>query len=355
MYLSIQSLFTKYARHALSLGLVFGLAWDALTINRPDTLFENVTMIGYLLLTAGVIVGLAVYTRSENDSAPFFPLVVLQFAFGNLVSALLVLFFKSGTLAGSFLFLLPFCGLLVANEFLHAQYMRVHVHVVVWYVCALVYAIFAIPIVTRSFGDASVLAGACVAILAVSALLITLFFVARARIAQEVPRIVRTICIVTFLFGSLYIARAIPPVPLLATHIGVYHSINRLHTGEYSVSYELPAWYSTWWYDTSRTFSYTPGTPLYCFSSIYAPIGITTPIYHRIESKQQDGQWHTVVHVPFDISGGRTLGFRGYSMTEQVTPGQWRCSVETARGAIIAQFPFFIVESNNPDIIFDTL
>lgn len=347
MNATVQKLVTeplrKYGRHALSAGLLFGLVWDAITINRADQAFENITMLGYLLLTAGVIVGLAMYARKSEEQEYFFPLLVLQFAFGNLASALLVLFFKSGTVAGSFLFLLPLAGLLVANELLHAHYARVHVHVVVWYVFALVYAIVAIPVLTRSFGDVSVVAGVLVALVAVGALLWVVFLVARERIAQEVLRIVRSVGVVTVLFAVLYVARVIPPVPLLATHIGVYHSVERTQAGDYAVSYEQAPWYSAWLYDTSTVFSYASGAPLYCFSSVYAPLGITTPIYHRIETKDADGTWRTVVHVPFDISGGRDLGYRGYSTTSQVQEGQWRCSVETAQGALIARFSFAVV------------
>lgn len=355
MFARAEDLLKRYGRHALSAGLLFGLVWDALTINRADQFFENITMLGYLLLTAGVIVGLAVYARNTDEEQDyFFPLLVLQFAFGNLASALLVLFFKSGTLAGSFLFLIPFAGLLIANELLRSQYARAHVHVVVWYVCTLAYAIFAIPVLTRSFGDASVIAGMLTALFAVCILLWILFSVARARIAQEVPRIMRTIGIVTLLFVVLYVARVIPPVPLLATHIGVYHSVVRTSNGAYAVTYEEPSWYSAFLYDTRTMFSHTAGAPLYCFSSVYAPLGITTPIYHHIETQDSSGTWRTVAYVPFDISGGRDLGFRGYSTTSQVQEGKWRCSVETAQGALIGRFSFTVI-ADIPELVDDVL
>jgi hypothetical protein len=258
--------------------------------------------------------------------------------------SVLVLFFKSGTLAGSFLFLLPLGVLLIVNELLHEQYMRTHVHIVVWYFFALTYAIFAVPIAVNAFGDAPAFTGVALALASVGILLATLAYIGRERVAREIPRIGISIATVTVLFVGLYSINAIPPVPLLSTHMGVYHSVVKNQDGNYAVMFEKPAWYASWFADTSSVFSYTTGDALYCFSAIYAPTGISAPIYHRIEMQQPDGSWNTVLYLPFDISGGRQLGYRGYSTTTQVRPGNWRCSAETQRGALIARFSFRVVE-----------
>lgn len=338
---TLKPILERHARHALSVGLLFGLIWDTLTINRADNFFENITILGYLSLTALTIVLLAWHARNDETKDHFFPLLVLQFAFGNLASALLVLFIKSGTLAGGFLFLIPFGALLIANEFLHRQYLRTHVHVVVWYFFALTYAIFAVPVVTRSFGDQSVIVGVLVALVAVSVLVVALLGIARARVAEEIPRVLVSVGIVTGLFALLYSMHAIPPVPLSATHIGVYHSIEKIED-TYQVTFEKTLWY-TWWHDTSTTFSYEEGARLYCFTAIYAPQGISTRVFHRFEYKNADGSWETILRIPFVISGGREHGFRGYSFTAQGRIGEWRCSAETERGTLIARFNFSVV------------
>lgn len=354
MFTRVETFLRKYARHALSAGLLFGLAWDALTIYRADDFFGNTSIAAYLLITAVTVILLAVYGRRNDEQALFFPLLVLQFCFGNLASALLVLFFKSGTLAGSALFLIPLGVLLVANELLHEQYMRTHVHIVVWYFFALTYAVFAVPIVVSAFGDVPVFMGIALALVSVGTLLFILWYIARERVVQEVWRISASIAVVTAMFVGLYSINAIPPVPLLSTHMGVYHSVVKNQDGNYDVTFEKPAWYASWMQDTSSVFSYTSGSQLYCFSSIYAPNGITTPIYHRIELQQADGSWNTVLYLPFDISGGRRLGYRGYSATVQVRPGNWRCSAETQRGALIARFSFRVVEAV-PGLVSNTL
>lgn len=338
---TLKAFLERHARHVLSLGLLFGLLWDTLTINRADNFFENITIVGYLTLTALTIVLLAWHARHDETRDHFFPLLVLQFAFGNLASALLVLFIKSGTLAGGFFFLIPFGALLIANEFLHRQYLRTHVHVVVWYFFVLTYAIFAVPVVMRSFGNESVAIGILVALASVAVLLTVLVFISRVRVVQHVPRIVASVGIVTALFVALYTMRAIPPVPLSATHIGVYHSVEKKND-TYDVTFEKSPWY-TWWHDTSTTFSYEEGARLYCFTAIYAPQGISTRVFHRFEYKNRDGSWETILRIPFVISGGREHGFRGYSFTAQGRVGEWRCSAETERGTLIARFNFTVI------------
>ena len=107
--------------------------------------------------------------------------------------------------------------------------------------------------------------------------------------------------------------------------------------------YEQPPWYK-FWRETDSTFHYKPGASAYCFTSVYAPADIDTPIDHKWSHyNERTSEWDTVARVTFPISGGREDGYRGFSATAALSPGQWRCDVETQGGALIGRTSFTAV------------
>jgi len=158
---------------------------------------------------------------------------------------------------------------------------------------------------------------------------------------------------VFLLFNALYFLNIIPPVPLSLKNIGIYHSLERLPAsaggmqGIYRATYEEPMWF-VFWRDTSTTYTLHAGASATCFSSVFAPAKLSAPVYHRWEKySEQDNEWAQVSRIPFNISGGRDGGFRGFTNLS-VTPGRWRCNVETQGGALIGRTAFTVVQSPTP-------
>ncbi len=158
----------------------------------------------------------------------------------------------------------------------------------------------------------------------------------------EVAGVVAGICAT---FTVLYFSHVIPPVPLSLKHIGVYHTLERVG-GVYAVSYEKPAWY-VFWRDTDATFT----LPLsegraYCFSAIFAPGGLSTPVVHQWEKYDPiSGQWQQQSKYSFPINGGRDQGYRGWT-AKTLSAGKWRCDVETENGQLIGRLSFEAVEAS---------
>src|SRR3990167_2827763 len=102
---------------ALAVGFVF----DLVIADRPDSLTNNLLLLSYLFIAGALIIilNLREMQRLEaaNSTEPFFLLLVLQFCFGGLASNLLVLYSRSGTLAGSAVFLGLLVVLVLANEY----------------------------------------------------------------------------------------------------------------------------------------------------------------------------------------------------------------------------------------------
>ena len=336
-----------------TIALFAGLVFDVFTIDRPDALFENVVIIGYLTLSAVLMVVLQARSEHASESGRLMLLGALQFAFGNLASALMVLYSRSGTFAGSAIFIGFLALLFLGNEVLKDRYARTHLRVTIFFVLLLTYSTIFVPILFNRIGFDIFLISLAVAILSTFMLTTLLSRVARHSFKKRARRIGISVSVLSIGFVFLYSANLIPPVPLALKHIGIYHSAQRVGD-EYRVSYEAPQWYE-FWRDTNSTFSYQAGDVAFCFTSVFAPDNLRTEIRHRWERYDIATEtWTTVSRIPFTISGGREGGFRGYTQTSQITPGEWRCTIETARGARIGRV-HFNVESGVPDLVLESL
>ncbi len=339
----IQAIAERHARFILPVAFLWGLFWDSLTLRRPDSPFENATVIAYLLLSAGAIVILNLRRARHGIDPSLLMLGFLQFAFGNLTSALLVLYIKSGTLVGSALFFAVFGIILVGNEFISDKYSRVQVHIAVWYFLILSYFTIAIPILAGRIGDVMYAVSIVASIAAVSLLLAVIYAVAARPLLERLWHIATAVGGIAVLMSALYFTGNTPPAPLMLKHIGMYHSVTRTGDGNYIGTYEPARWYQ-FFLNTSNAYTHAVGASAYCASAVFAPERLSTLIFHRWEYYDRSQEkWVTTLRIPLGIQGGRATGYRGYSHSAALKPGKWRCNVETARGALIGRFSFLVV------------
>lgn len=338
----------KYEHHLGVGALLVGFSFDLFLAKSPQSVVDNILLVTYLFVAASIIVILNLRKQRRNPETPepLILLLILQFCFGGLSSNMLVLYGKSGTLAGSAFFILLLLAMVFGNEFLRNRYAQLRFNIAVYYFLLLTYCIIAAPTwIFHSIGPGvfflSGLISLCVMSLFGSVLFIAVLRGDRKRQLQQIILLVGTIFII---FNGLYFFDIIPPVPLSLKTIGVYHSVLKSSTGDYLVMYEPAPWY-VFWRDTSATFDYEPGQSAYCFSSVYAPTDLTTPIYQVWQYYDPTQKsWETMARISYDISGGRKDGYRGFSATAGLQPGQWRCNVETVSGALIGRISFTAVE-----------
>ncbi|HEX2121066.1 MAG TPA: DUF2914 domain-containing protein, partial [Thermoanaerobaculia bacterium] len=119
----------------------------------------------------------------------------------------------------------------------------------------------------------------------------------------------------------------------------IAHDVRRT-AGEYVATVESPGW--RFWRSSSATFHRRGTEPVYCFTSVFVPRGITTTVRHRWEYRD-GGRWRTATLRSFPISGGRKTGYRGYTYKQNVTPGLWRVTAESESGAAIGITDFTVV------------
>jgi hypothetical protein len=341
----------KYERHVGMAAILLGFIWDSLTFSNPDQLLGNVILLFYFAVSAFGIILLALY-KKRGEVMPVVLLALIQFAFGNIAGSFLFIYGKSGTFEGSSLFLLILGVFLIGNEFLRERYARVNFHISTWYFLSLLYFTFVIPMITGEMGTLTFGIGVASSLVAVSALLLFILYFSSRGLIGEIKKISLSIAGILVLFNILYFTNIIPPVPLSLKEIGIYHLVERTSSGNYKTTYEKPEWFEVF-RNTGKTFNRFNNESAYCFSSVYAPVKITTGINHKWEyHNDSTGKWQTSSLVSFPISGGREDGYRGYSQKSGLTPGYWRCSVETNTGALVGRTTFTIVDVNSAPILF---
>lgn len=347
-----------WARHAPSISagaVVLGFLADLAIVKRPDSLWDNLYLLSLFGIAATCIVLLNRRTVrpqkteiEESQAEPLILLFMLQFCFGGLASNLLILYGYSGTLSATALFLGILVSMLIGNEFLRLRYSQLRFNLAVFYTLLLTYCIIAVPtFFLHTIGTAAFVISSTVSLAGMALYLFLLSGTARLlrgklgrrRIAESAI-IIAGICIA---FNMLYFFRLIPPVPLALKAIGIYHSVERTEQGYYGTFERGPWW--KFWSETSGTYHAHPGMRAYCFSSIFAPTGLSVPIVHHWEwHNAASGTWESKAKVTFVITGGRSGGYYGYSIKALSALGDWRCSVKTGNGVLIGRTAFEAVE-----------
>jgi hypothetical protein len=328
-----------------------GFTFDLFLAKRPDSIVDNILLVTYLCLAACIIIVLNHRTRkqleAEHPTEPLALLFILQFCFGGLANNLLILYGKSGTLAGSAAFVVLLLGIILGNEFLRNRYTLLRFNIAVYYLLLLTYCIIAAPtFIFHTIGtNIFILSGLLsLAIIMIFLIVIRIAVLRGARESKHFWEVGAIVLGIFVLFNALYFLDIIPPVPLSMKGIGVYHSISRDTAGNYTGTYEAPAWF-VFWRDTATTYTAAPGEAAYCFSAVFAPGKLTAPISHQWQWYNPiTKKWETKETVSFSILGGRGQGYRGYTIESSLVPGSWRCNVQTQSGALIGRMSFTVVQ-----------
>ncbi len=340
-----------------------GFAFDLIIARRPDSLYVNTILLIYLCISAIIIVHLHTPARRAGEkrkSQTLTFLLTLTFCFGGLAGNLLILYGKSGTPAGNVLFLFLLLAIFIGNEFVRDHYEQFRFNIGAWYLLLLTYCIIAVPtfilheISARDFIISGAISLAITAIFLLSVSLITHLFsgVDGRRLLFHASSIVAGIFII---FNALYFTGVIPPVPLALKQVGMYHSVTRTGS-DYIGTYEpTPGW--EFWRTDSATLHVVVGQPIYCFSAIFAPTDLATPIVHHFELFSTSTQtWSMVSTASFPIEGGREDGYRGYSIIRSPQTGKWRCDIETNTGNLIGRISFSVIQTTTtPELMKKTL
>lgn len=348
---STEELIHWYERYISPFALVGGFLLDNfIFLDRIDSLQSYLLISTYVLIAAAGIVLFHTIERGRLrgkialTAAPFIPLAI-QFAFGALFSGFLAVYWRSASVAVSWIFVLGIAALLLGNERFRSQYMKLPFQASMLFTVIFSFFIFLLPILLHRIGSGIFILGGIASLLATAAFLYLIKRLVPDTWAENKTVVARSLAIIYVVFNLLYFTNAIPPLPLALKDAGVYHSAIR--AGDTYVLHAEPVpWYKRYLrYNT--LFTREPGAPAYVFSAIYAPKNLKTGVVHEWQRKADDGTWVTESTIPFAISGGREEGYRAYSTKSSLSDGPWRVNVLTKNGQVIGRVSFTVVSASS--------
>lgn len=344
--------FYRLKRHWLTVAFLAGFITDLILLNKVDSLFDNLVLLFYVLLAMfGIIFLYAAAAgrlpESINDQVRIYSPIVLQYAFGGLLSGMLIFYGRSASLIDSWPFLLLIAVIIYLNETVRERSGRLVLTLSMFFIGLFSYVVLVIPTFTGYMGAWVFVGSGVLALLIMYGLLRALGLVIPNFLALQMRVVVFTVGTIFAILNFLYFLNVIPPIPLSIKDIGVYHSVVRFENGDYQLKYEDGPWWH-FWKRSDTEFHPEPGGNIFCFTRVFTPARLDTEIYHRFEYYDDERGWVTHARVHYPIFGGRDDGYRGYSQIGSFSDGTWRCSVETARGQVLAREKFEIDSSEPP-------
>jgi hypothetical protein len=347
---SLEQLIAWHERFTSPLSLVIGFLIDNFIILRRIDLWEgNALLLFHLIMAPSAIVLLNAIEsgRVRNPRivalAPALP-VVVQFDFGGLFSAFVALYSRSAGFIGTWIFIAALAILLVGNERFRRMYMRFSVQVAMYFTALFLFLIFFLPVVFHQIGTLMFITSGLASVGGAALLLYVLSLASPEIERKERTRSARSIAIIFFVLNALYFTNLIPPLPLALKDAGVYHALAHTPDGNYALTGEVSPWYERI-IPGSETFHLMLGDTAIVFTSVFAPSGLSTPIFHEWQHYDEEvGKWVTTTTLAFTINGGRDGGFRGYTQKSGLALGKWRVNVITPSGLIVGRVSFTVVD-----------
>ena len=343
----IRNFYSRFERPISSFSLVLGFVFDAMTLKRVDTLWENLWILGHLVIV-GLFITLIHLQKNEVGGeknprrAHFWYVNILQFFFGGILSTYLVFYFRSADIFVTW----PFIALLIfafwANESLKRHYIRLSFQISLFFLSIYSFAIFLVPVVIHQIGPAIFLFSGLISIVFIVLFLKILFFFIKDRFTESKRLITFLISSIFILVNFLYFTNLIPPIPLSLKDAGMFHSIQKNQQGDYNVTYEDAPWQE--YFNLYPDLKQKPGEIIYAYSAVFSPMGLNITVVHEWQHYDEaKHKWvtHSATNLP--VIGGRDGGFRTYSSRTHLAAGKWRVNIKTQQGQTIGHLRFNLV------------
>jgi hypothetical protein len=342
--------------HWLTVAFLLGFIVDNLTLTRVDQIFDNAILFAYVALAMLSIFLLyaAIAERFSERVNQFLRLrapLLMQYAFGGLLSGMLIFYGRSSSWSDSWPFILIIIGVIIGNETIKDRAQRLVYNLVIFFVGLVSYAALIVPVLLGKMGPWIFILSGLMSLLIMYGFLQLLERVVPNFMHLQKRSLVFIIGLVYVAFNVLYFTNVIPPIPLSLKTLGVYHNVMRYEDGTYALTYEKPAWWE-WYRVSDKEFHPQPGDNIYCYASVFAPSRLETKIFHRWEEYDPTTDtWREHGRFSYAIQGGRDDGYRGYTMISNFRPGTWRCTVETERGQVVGREEFEVEDGKRRELV----
>lgn len=323
---------------------VGGFIWDIFMTGALDDWTTIVQQVVYILIVALMLSGEIRETVTPLKMPNFLRKTwtyrepIIHFFLGNLLNFSSIFYYKSASIAASFVFFSILIILLAANELPQFRKYGLILRSILFTLCLCSVIAILIPVFVGFVGfvpffAAVVLSGFLFYVFA----RFTLRGIDKNHLAHK--QLVYPSLTTLLVFTLMYLFNLIPPVPISVQFAGVYHKVER-ENGEYVLYSETPTW--KFWKRGDQDFVAQPGDKIHFFANIFSPTGFNDKILIHWYFKDPRQGWVSADKIPMTISGGRAEGFRGHAYKSNYQAGEWRVHVESDDGREISRLPIDI-------------
>jgi Protein of unknown function (DUF2914) len=340
--------------HWLTVAFLGGFVTDFLLLNRIDDKFDNAVLFFYVVLASAslVLFYLGVAERGPGWLVRLltrFTPITMQYAFGGLLSGMLIFYGRSGDLIASAPFLALIIGVIIANEVVKKRSERLLYNISIYFIGVFSYCVLIVPVILGQTSNWIFYGSGLLAVAITMFVIKLLKWVIPNFLIMQKRLLVFSVGCLYVLFNIFYIFNFIPPIPLSLTELSIFQSVERNQsTGTYTIIKATPTWYQKlpgW----PLTFSPVPGGGVACFARVYAPTAFKTNVVQRWEYEDKNGDWQERYKQSYPISGENKNGYRGFTALSSVVSGVWRCSVENEHGQVLGRQVFTVDTSLVPN------
>lgn len=334
-----------YEKNEIKFDISFFLAgfiFDVFTLSDVDDPISIAQQVVYLLLIGSILYLEFLNTVKPLEIHPRFKKIwdlrqlILHFFLGSLLSVYSLFFLKSSSLFSSLLFLLFISALMILNEIKSFQKSRVDLKIGLYVICVFCFFSMLIPVILGFVGIFPFV----LAVSLTTAVIYGVYKLLKSQVADQnllYKRLIAPSGTVLIIFVLFYIMGWIPPVPLSVQNMGIYHMIEK-NGDQYLVSHENPWW--RFWHKGDQSFEAQPGDKIYFFAQIFSPGRFDDSVILHWYYKDPRQGWQSTDKIPMRVTGGRKNGYRGFSVKQNYSPGDWRISVETTDSREIGRIYF---------------
>ncbi|MFZ2523123.1 MAG: DUF2914 domain-containing protein [Minisyncoccia bacterium] len=336
----------RYERPISSFSLVGGFIFDALTLKRVDEVWENIWVMGHIVL---IVIVMFVINRLENfpgdeknpEKIHFWLVNTLQFLFGGVLSVFLIFYFRSAELSTSWPFILILILVFWANEALKSRFVRLTFQVTILFLSIFSSMIYFLPVLMHRIGPDVFIYSGLISLGLIAVFLIALSKIGKEKFKKSRHYIYLSIASIYIVFNFLYFTNLIPPLPLSLEDSGLYSEIVK-ENGDYLGTHRYLGLISNILIYPKVSFS--DAGSVYAYSAIFSPAKFDTSIIHEWQYYDATNKsWRNHSAVDLRIVGGRDGGFRTYSNMDNITLGKWRVNVLTLSRQVIGRIRFEVV------------
>lgn len=274
----------------------------------------------------------------------------MHFFLGTLLNAFLIFYFRASSGLLAFLFIVGLAGIIVVNELPRFRARGPIVRVLLLSFAVTSYLAYLLPVLWGELRAWQYLLSVLLGSVATWGLWRGFRWLTHDPEWTFRRAVAPGLVVQAGLLG-LYLANAIPPVPLSLKHIGVYASVSAERTPQglrYTCAYQpAPAW--RFWEAEDDTFVAEAGARAWVFVRIFAPTRFRDQVRFAWDYDDPHQGW-VQRGAPFatSLSGGSEGGYRTFAYSTLGRPGRYRVRVLTQDDREIGRNLFTFVEGAPP-------